>query len=151
MSDPIEELPAPELPPAFVEYEVEGVGTVIAPEGEPGYRVRLPSGAVTAFPALSGEPCEDNAAADIAHALANPPPAPVPASVTRRQLFLWLNTQGITRTMLRAQLAGNEAALIELEEATEFQRSHPLVAQLGAALGLDSAQIDTAFRAAAAL
>jgi hypothetical protein len=151
MSDPIEEFPAPELPPAFAEYEVPGVGTVIAPEGEPGYRVRLPSGAVTAFPALSGEPCEANAAADIAHAMANPPAAPVPSTVTRRQLFLWLNAQGITRAALRTQLAGNEAALIELEEATEFQRSHPLVAQLGATLGLTSAQIDDAFRGAAAL
>lgn len=151
MSDPIEELPAPELPPAFVEYEVPSVGTVIAPEGEPGYRVRLPSGAVTAFPAHSGEPCEENAAADIAYAMANPSPAPVPASVTRRQLFLWLNAQGITRAALRTQLAGNEAALIELEEATEFERTHPLVAQLGAALGLDASEIDDAFRAASAL
>lgn len=151
MSDPIDPLPAPELPPGFVEYEVPGVGTVIEPQGEPGYRVRLPSGAVTAFPALSGEPCEANAAADITHARANPPPAPVPESVTRRQLSLWLNGLGITRAALRTQLAGNEAALIELEEATEFQRAHPLVAQLGQTLGLSSAQIDDAFRAAATL
>lgn len=91
--------------------------------------------------------------AELATAIANPPAevAPVPASVTRRQLFLWLNGQGITRAMLRDQLAGNEAALIELEEATEFQRAHPLVAQLGTALTLNSAEIDAAFREAATL
>lgn len=91
--------------------------------------------------------------AELAEAIANPPAevAPVPASVTRRQLFLWLNTQGITRATLAAQLAGNEAALIELQEATEFLRTHPLVGQLGVALGLNDAQIDTAFIAAAQL
>lgn len=58
---------------AFEEYslEIAGLGliSVIAPEGELGYRVRLPDGQVTAFPAASGEPCEVNAAADIAAAL----------------------------------------------------------------------------------
>jgi hypothetical protein len=91
--------------------------------------------------------------ATLADAIAHPPaeiPAP-PAPVTRRQLFLWLNSIGITRAMLRAQLSGNEAALIELEEAQEFRREHPLVAQLGQTLGLSSAQIDAAFRAAALL
>ena len=68
--------PEQELPPSFIEYEVPGVGTVIDPQGEPGYRVRLPNGAVTAFPAHSGDPCEANAAADIAHAIANPPTFP---------------------------------------------------------------------------
>ena len=62
-----------EIETPFEEYEVEGVGTVIAPEGEPGYRVRLPDGQVTAFAAVSGAPSSENAAADIAHALANPP------------------------------------------------------------------------------
>ena len=57
---------------AFIEYEVPGVGTVIDPEGEPGYRVRLPDGQVTAYPAISGEPSGANAAADIAHAVAHP-------------------------------------------------------------------------------
>lgn len=89
----------------------------------------------------------------LAAAIANPPAevVPVPASVTRRQLFLWLNGLSLTRAALRTQLAGNEAALIELEEATEFQRAHPLVAQLGQTLGLSSAQIDDAFRNAATL
>ncbi len=148
-----ENTPEIEPPAPFVEYEVVGVGTVLDPEGEPGYRVRLPDGRVTAYPARSGDPCESNAAADIAYAIENPP-APVvsvPAAVTRRQLFLVLNANGITRAAVRDMLAGDEAALIEFEEASEFRRDHPLVAQLGAALNLNSGQIDALFVSAAAL
>ena len=141
-------LPEAEIIPPFPAYEVEGVGTVIAHD-RAHYVVKMLDGRVCGFRANSGTPSEANAAADIA----NPAPEPqsVPASVTRRQLFLWLNGLGITRAALRTQLAGNEAALIELEEATEFQRAHPLVAQLGQILGLSAAQIDDAFRNAATL
>jgi hypothetical protein len=149
MSEEIE-TPVP-VAPAFVEYDVPGIGTVIDPQGEPGYRVRLPDGQVTAYPAASGDPCETNAAADLAHALAHPPAEPVPQSVTRRQLLLVLNASGVTRAAIRAQLAGNEAALIEFDEASSFDRSHPLVAQLGASLGMGAEQIDDMFRAAASL
>lgn len=68
-------------PQPFMEYEVSDVGTVIAPEGEPGYRVRLPDGQVTAFPAISVNPCEANAAADIAYAIANPAVVPFVSAV----------------------------------------------------------------------
>lgn len=144
--------PIIEETPAFVPYEVAGIGTVEGYEGA-DYLVRVPSGALHAYRSPSGTPSEELAAEEIAYAIANPPafPNPVPASVTRRQLFLWLNSIGITRAMLRAQLAGNEAALIELDEATEFRREHPLVAQLGQSLGLGFTQIDDAFRAAAQL
>lgn len=56
---------------------VAGLGTVtvIAPEGEPGYRCLLANGQVTAFPAASGNPCEANAATDIEAALTAPPSA----------------------------------------------------------------------------
>jgi hypothetical protein len=70
------------MDPETFPYLVEIDGTtyeVLAPEGEPGYRVRLPNGSVTAYPANSGEPTEANAAADIAHALANPPAYVAPA------------------------------------------------------------------------
>lgn len=141
-----------ETPPAFVPYEVAGLGTVEGHEGNT-YLVRVPSGALHGYRSPSDIPSEAIAAEEIAYAIAHPPAyvVPVPASVTRRQLFLWLNGLGITRAALRTQLAGNEAALIELEEATEFQRAHPLVAQLGQTLGLNSAQIDAAFRNAAGL
>jgi hypothetical protein len=82
--------------------------------------------------------------------------APVPGSVTRRQLLLWLNARGVTRAGIRQVLAGlpvdaRESASIEFDEAKDFDRSHPLVSQLGAAFGLSSADIDEGFRIAAYL
>lgn len=79
-----------------------------------------------------------------------PEPDPVPQEVTRRQLFLELNALGITRAAIRAMLAGNEAALIEFEEATAFARTHPLVAALAEQLQFDSAAVDDIFRRASA-
>jgi hypothetical protein len=83
-------------------------------------------------------------------------PPPVPFSVTRRQLFLELAAQGITRAAIRAQLEAiadattREAALIEFDEALQFERAHPLIGSLGQSLALSSAQVDALFIAAAA-
>lgn len=90
-------------PAAFTPYEVPGVGTVIEPEGVPGYRVRLPSGEVQTFPALSGDPSEANAAADIAHAIANPTAAPF--TLTRLE-FLSRLTDAEKLAILTASDAG---------------------------------------------
>lgn len=75
----------------------------------------------------------------------------VPGSVTRRQLFLVLASLDppITRDGIRAMLAGNELGLIEFEEAISFERNHPLIGQLAAALGLDDAAVDSLFTQAA--
>lgn len=77
-------------------------------------------------------------------------PLPVPSEVTRRQLFLWLNSIGITRAQVRGMIT-TEAAMIEFDEATTFARSHTLVVQLATALGMTAEQVDDAFRAASAL
>lgn len=87
----------------------------------------------------------------------NDEPLAVPATVTRRQLFLWLNTQGHTRAAIRTLLeqtpdaTAREAALIEFDEAQEFKRTHPLILQLAAALGYSATQLDAAWVAAAQL
>jgi hypothetical protein len=88
-------------------------------------------------------------------------PAPEPPLVpplSARQLRLALLGLGLTGTQVEAQIAAmpgtpaqREAALIEWEYATTYQRDHPLVALLGAALGLTEAQIDEAWRSAAVL
>lgn len=75
---------------------------------------------------------------------------PIPSEVTRRQLFLELNALGITRAAIRGMLAGNEAALIEFEEATTFARTHPLVESLGAQLQFMAWDVDDIFRRASA-
>lgn len=95
-----------ETPPSFVEYEVEGVGTVIDPEGEPGYRVRLPDGQVTAYPAISGAPSEENAADDIAHAIANPVVLSAPVVLTPLTVI-----SRMTQQEQAAILASDDAAV----------------------------------------
>lgn len=86
-------------------------------------------------------------------AIENPPveAPPVPAEVIRRQLLLALYGAGITREQIRGMLEGNEAALIEYDEALTFRRDHALIASLANAVGLSSAQVDDLFRSAAAL
>jgi len=102
----------------FSEYEVPGVGTVIAPEGEPGYRVRTPDGRVIGFAAASGNPCEANAAADIAHALANPPPPS--AEAVWAQKLAGVIVDPVTSIPLKASIATRDiltATLVFLREA----------------------------------
>jgi hypothetical protein len=88
-----------------------------------------------------------------------PPPAPPPMpEITARQLRLALLGLGMKGAQVEAAIAAmpgtedeREAAMIEWQYASSFRRNHPLVAALGAALGLTAAQIDEAWRAAAAL
>lgn len=85
-----------------------------------------------------------------------PPPAPiVPEVVTRRQAKRALLDAGLLH-LVDAAIAAmpspqRERAKIDWDEATEFRRDSPLVAFLGAALGLDAQQIDGLFIAAAAI
>ena len=93
--------------------------------------------------------------AEIASAILAPEPqAAVPVKVTRRQLFLALLQvdETLTRDAIRAMLS-TEAQRIELDEAAEFERAHPMVAALAAhpTLNLTSDQVDDIFRAAATL
>lgn len=89
-----------------------------------------------------------------------PPPAP-PAmpTITRRQLRLALLTRfGVTAAQVEAQIAAmpgtpieREAAMIEWQDATTYERNHRLIVALGAALGLTTAQIDDAWKEAATI
>lgn len=80
------------------------------------------------------------------------PPAPVvPRSVTPRQARLALLAAGHLPAVQEAMSALPEAAKIEWEYATSVERDSALVAQMGAALGLNDAALDALFTAAAAL
>jgi len=89
------------------------------------------------------------------------PPQPPPAAVTRRQLRLWLVRSGYTLAQVEALIDAlpepqRTEARIEWQDATQYERGHPLLRQLaGALLKLDGAALDTAldqaFRQAAAL
>lgn len=80
---------------------------------------------------------------------------PVPTIVTKRQLRLALRAAGIATGTIESALAkisdaGKRAdAAIEWQDASAYERNHPLIAQVGAACRLTSEQIDDLFRAAA--
>lgn len=88
-----------------------------------------------------------------------PPPAPQPMpTITARQLRLALLGLSLTGDDVVAKISAmpgtpteREAARIEWEYATEFPREHPLIATIGAALGMTEAQIDAAWMQAASL
>lgn len=83
-----------------------------------------------------------------------PPPPPVPASITARQLRLWLVRNGVPLAAVAAAIAALDEptrteAQIEWDHATQFERSHPLLTLLGGTvLGLDGAALDAALDAA---
>lgn len=74
--------------------------------------------------------------------------------LTARQIRLGLINSGIALATVEAMIAGIEdeaqrsAAQVEWEYASEYERNHWLVAQLGGALGLTEAQIDAMWLAA---
>ena len=80
----------------------------------------------------------------------------VPQSVTRRQARQALLLAGLL-DQVPAKLAAipdatqRGMATIEWEDSLEFERHRPLVVSIGAALGLDSAQLDALFVTAAGL
>lgn len=141
------DFPATDQHPAAVRY-----GPIVAGGGE--YFVD----------AIDGEPTAEEILAVL-----NPPP-PVPASISDRQFFqqlaiVGLITQadalaavrtGTVPTKLQSLLGalpteGQFSAEMLLCGATVFERAHPLTVQLGHAQGMDDAQLDDFFRAAAAL
>jgi hypothetical protein len=155
-------------PAPFEEYTVEvpnlGTCTVIDPAGEPGYRYRLPDGQVSACSAASGDPCQANAAADIAYALAHPsmPPSPVPAVVGSGQIRAAMIASGIAAddaaldALIEGALAGAIAdateraiALTLWRNASDFKRDNAFIAAAQLALGKSAAEIDDLFRLAA--
>ncbi|WP_244519859.1 MULTISPECIES: hypothetical protein [unclassified Ensifer] len=91
----------------------------------------------------------------------HPPPEPTPEELrarmqglTARQFRLGLLAAGIppaqVSATIEAMAAGpeKEKAQIEWEYATTFNRMHPLIATVGAALNLTDMQIDAMWRAA---
>lgn len=83
-----------------------------------------------------------------------PEPAPVitvPQSVTPRQARLALSQQGKLAAVNTAVAAADDATKITWEFALSIDRTSPLVATLGAAIGLTDSQIDDLFILAATL
>lgn len=83
-----------------------------------------------------------------------PPPMP---TLSARQLRLGMLGLGISQAQVDAAIGAipderaRAAALIEWEYATTFERSHPLIGGIAAALGMDDEQLDAAWRQAATI
>jgi hypothetical protein len=75
----------------------------------------------------------------------------VPASVSARQIRLWLVDHGVSLAAVEAAIDAIPDALqrdsvrVEWEYAPYVERSHPMLVPLAAALGLTEAQVDQAF------
>ena len=82
---------------------------------------------------------------------ADPVVTPVPQAVTMRQARLALHGAGLLSAVNAAINAAGEAAKIEWEYAQEVQRTSGLVPAMAAQLGMNDAQLDALFTAAAAL
>lgn len=83
------------------------------------------------------------------------PQAPAVTIVTRRQALRALNDAGLLTAVESAINAmtgpAGVSARIDWDNATEFRRDFPLLAQLATAIGLTAAQVDALFSAAAAI
>lgn len=83
--------------------------------------------------------------------------SPVPESVTAAQIRLWLVNHGIALSTIDAAIDSiademtREQVRVEWEYRPVVERSHPWLVPLAAALGLDEAAVDQAFREAATL
>ncbi len=81
----------------------------------------------------------------------------IPKSVSARQVRLWLVGRGFTMAAVDAAISAiadeqtRESVRVEWEYAPYIERSHPMLAPLAAALGMDDAALDVAFREAAVL
>ncbi|WP_437416342.1 hypothetical protein [Sinorhizobium meliloti] len=77
--------------------------------------------------------------------------------LTARQLRLGLINNSLAPAQVTAEIeampdgVAKETARIEWEYATSFERMHPLIGTVGAALGLDDDQIDAMWTAALSL
>lgn len=96
-------------------------------------------------------------AGELVIAPAAPPAPPQPATLTARQLRLQLLALGVTGAQVEAIIAAipdateREAARIEWEYSTVYERTHPLIAAVASALRMTDAQIDAAWMQAATL
>jgi hypothetical protein len=80
-----------------------------------------------------------------------------PENVSARQIRLWLVTNGISLATVDATIdsiadaATRDTVRVEWDYAPYIERSHRFLVPLAAALGLDEAGVDQAFREAATL
>lgn len=126
------------------------------------WRVRLPDGSTRTDPEQWASDPAALAAAGYVVTERTPeddivPPEPPPATVSARQIRLWLLGRGVSMAAVDAAInalpdaAEREAVQVEWEYAPYVERSHPMLVPLAAALGLSEEQVDQAFVEAAVM
>lgn len=126
------------------------------------WRVRLPDGSTRTDPEQWASDPASLAAAGYVVTERTPeddivPPEPAPATVSARQIRLWLLGRGVSMAAVDAAInalpdaAEREAVQVEWEYAPYVERSHPMLVPLAAALGLSEEQVDQAFVEAAVM
>ena len=81
----------------------------------------------------------------------------VPASVSARQIRLWVLRQGISLAAVDAAIDAipdqlqRDSVRVEWDYAPYVERTHPMLVPLAAALGLSEEQVDQAFIEAAGI
>ena len=127
------------------------------------WRVRMPDGSTRTDPeqwandpaalAAAGYIVTERTPADDIE----PPPPPPPATVSARQIRLWLIQHGVSLSQVDAAIASipdqlqRDSVQVEWEYAPYVERTHPMLIPLAAALGLTESQVDQAFIEAAVI
>jgi hypothetical protein len=79
----------------------------------------------------------------------------VPASVSARQIRLWLIRNGVSLAQVESAIDAipdqlqRDSVRVEWDYAPYVERTHPMLIPLATVLGLTEAQVDQAFREAA--
>jgi hypothetical protein len=126
------------------------------------WRVRLPDGSTRTDPEQWASDPDALAAAGYVVTERTPeddivPPEPTPATVSARQIRLWLLGRGVSMAAVDAAIDAipdqieRDSVRVDWEYAPYVERAHPMLVPLAAALGLDEAAVDAAFREAAVL
>jgi len=126
------------------------------------WRVRLPDGSTRTDPDQWSSDPDALAAAGYVVTERTPeddivPPEPTPATVSARQIRLWLLGRGVSMAAVDAAInaipdaAQRDSVRVEWEYAPYVERSHPMLVPLASALGLTEEQVDQAFVDAAVL
>jgi hypothetical protein len=120
------------------------------------WRVRLPDGSTRTDPEQWASDPAALAAAGYVVTERTPeddivPPEPTPATVSARQIRLWLIRQGINLAQVDAAIGAipdqleRDSLRVEWQHAPYVERTHPMLVPLAAALGLTEEQVDQAF------
>ena len=126
------------------------------------WRVRMPDGSTRTDPSQWANDPEALAASGFVVTERTPeddiaPPQPTPATLSARQVRLWMVRNGVSLSAVDAAIDAipdeqqRQEVRVEWHHAPYVERSHPMLVPLASALGLTEEQVDQAFTEAATI